>query len=761
MKKLFTFMAAMLTACMAFAQADQTFQFVDKDGNVVADGSTIVVSELNEEGMMVVPLFVKNMSGEKAAVSMYETIDAMPNGQWQTCAFGNCMLLTETGYSSKSIVGADFDAGIETEWIPVAGQYATWTATLQIHVFNIMTQTKFGVTTEVAGNNVIGHGPTVNVRFEYKNPSATQEVYTVYSPDGTLTYYYDGQKASRQGTVYDMSFTRYSDFDDYCHYGWSEHTYSQEGNAAIQKIVLDPSMAAYHPTSISGWFAAYNVTSIEGMEYLNTDEVTDMSGLFCTAEVQSLDLSHFNTSKVTNMLNMFNGCVNLTSIDLSHFDTGNVTNMSGMFATCQALNSLDVTTLNTQNVVFMSSMFLGLKLTSIDLSHFNTSKVQQMEGMFAGSSFTSLDLSSFNTSEVLNMDEMFQQCKMTSLDLSNFDVSNVYRFENMFYQCENLKTLNLGNFNSKTAQTMKNMFRGCVNLENLDVSHFITSNVSDMESMFYQCRSLKTLDVSHFDTRNVESMGWMFGECTSLESLDVSHFDTSNTWYFKGMFDSCGKLKKIDVSHFDTSKARSEMSAMFKNCSSLESLDLSHFNTANVGYFINMFMNCTSLKTLDLSSFETTNVIASHNMFNGCSNLQTVDLTNFTVEKNNSLFSMFAGCSNLTTIYCNHDWAEGKTLTFEWQLTNFANMFTNCNKLVGGNGTVYNPENTNVLYAHVDVAGNPGYFTSKTSGIATTTVSQTAEASRFSLDGRRLSDSHKGINLIRKSDGSVRKVMVK
>ena len=162
----------MAFALMAAAQeVDETFQFVDAQGNVVADGTTIVVNQLSEEGQMVIPLWVKNTSEERAAVGMYETIDGIPNGTWQTCAFGNCMMLTKNGYSPKSIVPDDYYADIQTEWIPQQGQYATWEATLQIHVFNIDKQKRFGVETEIVGTEVIGYGPKVTVRFEYKNAS--------------------------------------------------------------------------------------------------------------------------------------------------------------------------------------------------------------------------------------------------------------------------------------------------------------------------------------------------------------------------------------------------------------------------------------------------------------------------------------------------------------------------------------------------------------------------------------------------------------
>lgn len=187
MKKLFTLCSAIMLGIGAFAQeeADETFQFVDESGNVVADGTTIVVNQLNDEGQMAVPLSVKNASGEKAAVSMYEVIDAMPNGTWQTCAFGNCMLLTGTGYSPKNIMQGDYEGSIQTEWIPEEGQYAIWEATLQIHVFNTIRQTRFGVVTEVAGNEIIGYGPKVTVRFEYKD-AANPGIHGDVNGDGAV-----------------------------------------------------------------------------------------------------------------------------------------------------------------------------------------------------------------------------------------------------------------------------------------------------------------------------------------------------------------------------------------------------------------------------------------------------------------------------------------------------------------------------------------------------------------------------------------------
>ena len=178
MKRFFTLLvSAFALTATGWAQdegedLDQTFVFVDDQGNIVPDGSVITVAAINDEGQMVVPLKVKNVEGDGAAVSMYETIDALPNGGWQTCAFGNCMTLSATGYSAKNIISGTDASDIQTEWMPEQGKYATWSATLQIHVFNIITKTVFGMKQEVAGEEIIGYGPKVTVNFVYNSESA-------------------------------------------------------------------------------------------------------------------------------------------------------------------------------------------------------------------------------------------------------------------------------------------------------------------------------------------------------------------------------------------------------------------------------------------------------------------------------------------------------------------------------------------------------------------------------------------------------------
>ena len=201
--------------------------------------------------------------------------------------------------------------------------------------------------------------------------------------------------------------------------------------------------------------------------------------------IEKLDLSNFNTSKVTNMINMFSNCGSLMSLDLSSFNTSKVTNMNGMFLNCTKLTSLDLSSFNTSKVTNMSYMFSScLSITNLDLSNFNTSKVTDMSIMFSDcSSLTSLDLSSFNTSKVTNMRDMFSSCSsITNLDLNNFNTSSVANMQRMFYFCSSLISLNLSSFNTSNVTDMKFMFSDCSKLQTQ--INIMNAGINGYSSMF-------------------------------------------------------------------------------------------------------------------------------------------------------------------------------------------------------------------------------------------------------------------------------------
>ena len=155
---------------------------------------------------------------------------------------------------------------------------------------------------------------------------------------------------------------------------WSTHRYE------IKKVVFDASFANARPTSCYKWFHhCTNLATIEGIENLNTENVTNMHGMFFYCpNLSSLDLTNFSTGNVTDMNAMFGDCQKLSSLDLTSFNTANVTNMYMMFISCQNLSSLDLTSFNTANVTEMNFMFQGCSaLTTIYASEmFVTDQVE-------------------------------------------------------------------------------------------------------------------------------------------------------------------------------------------------------------------------------------------------------------------------------------------------------------------------------------------------------------------------------------------------
>ena len=528
--------------------------------------------------------------------------------------------------------------------------------------------------------------------------------------------------------------------------GWS----IDEVKNYCTKVVFTSSFNHAKPTSCYLWFEGFEqLTTIEGIENLNTEEVTNMSG-------------------------MFGGCSGLTSLDVSKFNTAEVENMSFMFYICSSLTSLDVSKFNTAKVTDMGNMFGGCSgLTSLDLSSFNTAKVENMAHMFdICSDLTSLDLSSFNTAKVTGMSEMFINClRLKTIYVSDdFKIGDDTNGDNMFYNCNNLK----GDVSYDPANTDKSManyktgyftksnltpyvkwdantkvltfkvantkeegvydlnqgandlgwsiddvknnctkvvftssfihakptscykwFDSFSNLTKIEgIENLNTEKVTDMMYMFCACKKLSSLDLSKFNTANVTNMRFMFQDCSGLISLNLSSFNTANVTNMSHMFYNCSGLKSLNLSNFNTAKVEN-MSYMFSGCSGLENLDLSSFNTANVTTMSNMFNYCKKLTSLNLSNFNTDNVTDMIYMFNNCSSITSLDLSSFNTAKVKNMRYMFDGCQKLTSL---------KLSNFNTaNVTNMSYMFNNCRELTSLDLSDFDTANvTNMSYMFSD-----------------------------------------------------------
>ena len=253
------------------------------------------------------------------------------------------------------------------------------------------------------------------------------------APTGTLSFHRSATKPAGDN-ILDLGYGNYPN--------WDTHA------AEIKKVVFKAGFRDETHTTCSKWFSGCtNLTSIEGIENLNTSNVKYMNEMFgqCS-NLETLDLSHFNTENVGNMSNMFNGCTKLHDLNISSFNTENVTNMYGMFYGCSSLDTLDLSHFNTRYVRKdgMNYMFNGCSsLSSLDVSHFTTDKnSMQLDGLFQGcSSLQMLDLSSFYTRGVGSVTDMFDGCSALRTIYVSEDFIIPYRVKssNMFRDCHLLK----------------------------------------------------------------------------------------------------------------------------------------------------------------------------------------------------------------------------------------------------------------------------------------------------------------------------------
>ncbi len=474
------------------------------------------------------------------------------------------------------------------------------------------------------------------------------------------------------------------------------------GNGTIVHIVFDKSFSTYTPTSLYCFFEDLKkLVTITGLEYLNTEKVTDMYGMFYNcSSLTSLDVTHFNTANVTDMRFMFYYCSSLTSLDVTHFNTAKVTNMRYMFYNCKALTSLDVTHFNTANVTNMSNMFSYCSaLTSLDVTNFNTAEVTNMSSMFAScSSLTSLDVTKFNTVNVTNMSKMFYDCvALLSLDVTNFNTANVTNMSYMFFCCSELTSLYLTNFNTEKVTDMENMFFDCSSLTTIYASSkFVTTQVSNSSGMFWYCEKLKGEEVWTKDKATDKTFAKIEGGYFSGGIPRVKYADGTLTFFLAsketlgeneygiyGMgakptwlvnknnvtkvvfdpafanarptncyawFNGCENLTNIEgIEYLNTSQV-TDMHNMFYNCYHLQTTDFSGFDTRKVKDMSCMFYNCSSLKSLDISNFNTSEVTDMRGMFEGCIGLTSLDLSHLNTSKVSIMVSMFQSCIKLLSV---------------------------------------------------------------------------------------------------------------
>ena len=374
------------------------------------------------------------------------------------------------------------------------------------------------------------------------------------------------------------------------------------GNGTIVHIVFDESFSTYAPTSLNGFFE--NLTRLEtitGLEYLNTEKVTNMRYMFYNcSSLTSLDVTHFNTAKVTDMGYMFYNCSSLTTIYASSkFVTPQVSKSFNMFYNCKKLKgeeewkkgkATDKTYAKTAGGYFRDKAYdnrpwvkyadgtltfrCGYKKTWGENEYeLNSGKNQPKWYTYNNNISRVVFEASFANARPTSCYAWFQNFKnLTQIEgIENLNTENVTSMRDMFNGCSSLTSLDLTNFNTAKVTDMKLLFAYCSALESLDLSMFNTENVTSMPSMFNGATNLKTLNVSNFNTEKVNNMGHMFANCPNLTSLDLSSFNTKGVEYVDNIFKNCSNLTTIYASeNFAFGSGLKNGADMFLGCDKLK-----------------------------------------------------------------------------------------------------------------------------------------------------------------------------------------------
>ena len=269
-------------------------------------------------------------------------------------------------------------------------------------------------------------------------------------------------------------------------------------------------------------------------------------------------------------------------------------------------------------------------------------------------------------------------------------------------------------------------FKGCSGLTSLTIPSGVTSIG---ESAFWDCSGLTSLIILSSVTRISREA---FRYCSGLTSLIIP---SSVTSIDEQAFWGCSGLTSLTIPSSVTSIGY----AAFYDCSSLTSLTIPS-SVTSIGR--SAFSGCSGLTSLTIPSGVTSIGEAA---FSGCSGLTSLTIPSSVTSIGRSAFS---GCSGLTSIY-----------VYLEKLPELGTyIFSGCD---ANNCKVYVPTGTYDDY----LVSEFGYFENIVEFDATgidkvTTSTDDKELSRYSVNGQRLSAPAKGLNIVKYSDGSVKKVAV-
>ena len=218
----------------------------------------------------------------------------------------------------------------------------------------------------------------------------------------------------------------------------------------------------------------------------------------------------YTVGGLADMSNMFSGCSSLTSIEgLQYIDTSKVTTMYNTFYGCNKLTTLDLSGWNTDSLTTIETMFAYCSslVTVIGLNELNVSGVDNMGGLFTDcSNLTEIDVSSWDVSKVTNFGAVFRRCpKLTNIDVSKWDTSSGVIMSGIFTNCSGLIELDLSSWDMNHANSVSQMFYGCSSLIKLKMGANLNQDAVTTY-WFGKCNSLIDVQLTDFDVYTINKV---------------------------------------------------------------------------------------------------------------------------------------------------------------------------------------------------------------------------------------------------------------
>lgn len=391
----------------------------------------------------------------------------------------------------------------------------------------------------------------------------------------------------------------------------------------------------YHIKDISINLEAVETNESTGIEVSVEDEsdvvtINDNSSNYKYLEPGENTFKIYVNPQTTTLEALFRECTYLTKCDLSHLNTSHVTNMDYMFYGCSNLTEVNFEGINTRNVKSMIYTFMNCtSLASIDVSPLNTKNVTTFEAMFFGcTSLKTIDISMWNTDSCTVLDYMFMRCSaLTSISWSNIAPGNRLSAAHLFRECSSLATCDISQLtNVSQLYNMCDTFRSCPKLA-IYCNKLITKYVEDASYAFFGNNAGKGI--------------------YNADQMDLTNATTIYGIFSSSYYRSTGFPK--------TSDKLVDAGAVFNTTILSNGSDHVDFSNANFSNVTNMFTfwayaQTTALKTVDYTGLDLSKVENMRAMFYQCPGLTTVRF-NSNIDKVNNVINLFVNTTTTGTLY--------------------------------------------------------------------------------------------------------------